>query len=348
MHKNLKLSAIVICSIGLASCNQNSSTASQQEQNAGQTSSTGNTTFLSNEALRSLAYSKPLDEPDYQGTPENTEVVDVASGRSYTPRVGVQQLSVGKISAAGIVTWPDGHTSRVPSAQGTLGASAVGAQNIYTALRRVVSQAGYRKINAQITLPASVNGLSDPSGEGAYNYFGFSNSSNLDSNPSLNAEFGLYTDCTSAQYCGKWLIYRRFGGAQIGQQPQGNPAVFNPSTQLTFRLFVSSEVNPDTGTTQPAAVFQYNVTGGAVQTIKYFNVPNLTTDASNLYLRRISSLLLNKTGSTKAFWRTVSLSTATTTSPFTASLAANATTSSNVVVTNEAKYTDEDLLLNNP
>lgn len=303
---------------------------------------------LSEAALQAFVYSKPLDEPDYQGTPENTEVVDVATGRSFTVRSGMKQLSVGKIAPSGSVAWSDGRMGRVPTENiGTsLNANSLRPLNIYEAFRRVISNSGYRKINAQITLPASVNGLTDTSGEAAYNYFGFSNSSNMNANPTLNAEFGLYTDCTVAQYCGKWLIYRRFGGAQLGQQPQGNPAVFNPSTQLTIRLFVSSEVDPSTGTAKPAAVFQYNVTGGTVYTVKYFNVPNLTTDASNLYLRRVSSLLLNKAGNTKVFWRNVSLSTASTTSPFTS--ASSVTTTSNVSVTNEFRYTDEDLYLTNP
>lgn len=341
------LGTSVIClSAFLSACGHSGSPAPEAANQENSSSGTRGDT-LSDAVLQGFLYTRPADEPDYLGTPENTEVVDVATGRSYTVQTGRQQLTVGKI-AAGHVTWPDGRTARVPVEAASLSSHSLQPQNIYTAFRRVVSSSGYRKINAQITLPASVSGLSDSTGEAAYNYLGFSNSSNLDSGPSLNAEFGLYTDCTTAQNCGKWLIYRRFGGAQIGQQPSGTPAIFNPSTQLTIRLFVSSEVNPQTGATEPSAVFQYNVTGGAVQTIKYFNVPNLTTNASNLYLRRVSSLLLNKVGSTKAFWRTVSISTATTTSPFTASLAAGVTTTSNVTVTNSAPYTDEDLLLKNP
>ncbi len=272
--------------------------------------------------------------------PNRVTFVDTDLGYSYSPTEGLRKIDVYQVGPDNIVTLKDGTRVPVPSEpekgsssfqEGELSTQGdVGILATYEPYRRVKSNNGYRKVEGTIVIPSTsdLNGV-DANGEAAYNYLGLENTSS-----GRNAECGIYT---GPQMNKGWRVFHNFNGSWVADNwpsspiPAGNSVFMRmyvpQDNQLAFYISYSGGSN----------TFVYSCTG-----TKY--------DGSNQKLRRVTSLLVNNTGSYSKnnIWKSVSIATPSDMHLWTASDIYQVTTTSYVSVVETNKYYNETVNINIP
>lgn len=153
----------------------------------------------------------------------------------------------------------------------------VGIQATYEPYRRVKSNNSYRKSEGTIVVPSTsdLKGV-DASGEAAYNYFGLENSSS-----GRNAECGIYT----APGMGEgWKVFHNFNGSWVGDNWPSDPIPAGSS--VFMRMYVPKDGE---------LAFYISYSGGNKTFV--YSCSGTRYDGSNQKLRRVTSLLVNNTGS---------------------------------------------------
>lgn len=267
------------------------------------------------------------------------EITDVTTGLTYSEQHGFRTTELVTVNSRGVATLSSGTSIALTPERGyaaqSVNTQAVCESTTYCPFTRVESLSGYRKISGDLYLPYSVSGLSG--GGATYNYYGMRTATQ-------NVELGFYADYQAPSTFYVYIRYKNSAGQDTfaGQQvPSGatGPSAIALGTTVNATMLAPADQ-------QVTLQYTYN---GSTKTKSYVGVNGIVQNGAGQYVRRVSSLLLNGSGSMQDKWRNLNLYTSTagalaTSANSTRSLGGNGTNTSSVV----NMYYDEDVKLATP